>query len=178
MLTDFQQSSGLQSVSLRYFNAAGADPDSEIGELHNPEPHIIPRTLMAAAGHIDELQINGADYPTADGTAIRDYTHVMDLADSHILALRYLLDGGHNDVFNVGLGRGYSIKDILTCVSKVTRRDLQVVVGPRRVGDPATIIADSTKSRAILGFKPRYPELTEMIEHAWRWFSRNGFRTD
>jgi UDP-arabinose 4-epimerase len=178
MLADFQHSSGLESVSLRYFNAAGADPDNEIGEMHNPEPHIIPRALMAAAGHIDGIQINGTDYPTADGTPVRDYTHVMDLADSHILALQYLLDGGHSDVFNVGVGCGYSITDIVNCVRKVTQRSLRIVAGPRRAGDPAVVIADATKSRSILGFAPRFPELTQMVEHAWQWYSKNGVRRD
>jgi UDP-glucose-4-epimerase GalE len=176
MLSDFDAAHGLKSVSLRYFNAAGADPAGLIGEMHDPEPHIIPRTLMSAAGHIPNIQINGTDYPTRDGTAIRDYTHVADLADAHVLALRYLLDGGQTDAFNLGTGYGYSVRDIVDSAGRITGRTIPVVMGPRRAGDPAEVVADPAKARRILAFSPRYTELDQMMGHAWRWFETRGFR--
>jgi UDP-arabinose 4-epimerase len=126
MLRDFDPACGIKSVSLRYFNAAGADPDGMIGEVHNPEPHIIPRVLRAVAGRIPSIRVNGTDYPTRDGTAIRDYTHVSDLAQAHIQALRYLLDGGSTDAFNLGIGRGYSVNEIIAAAFRVTGRYITV----------------------------------------------------
>jgi UDP-arabinose 4-epimerase len=178
MLADFDVARSLKSVSLRYFNAAGADPDGLIGEMHDPEPHIIPRALMAAAGHTPNIQINGTDYPTRDGTAIRDYTHVADLADAHVLALRYLLDSGQTDAFNLGTGYGYSVRDIVDSAGRITGRTIPVILGPRRVGDPAEVVADPTKARRSLGFSPRYTEIDQMVGHAWHWFEGHGFRHD
>ena len=175
MLADFDDAYGLRSVSLRYFNAAGADPDGELGEVHSPEPHLLPRALMAAAGVIPALQVNGDDFSTVDGTAVRDYTHVCDLADAHVLALRHLLDGGTSDRFNLGLGQGHSVREVIQAVHRVTGREVPVVIGSRRQGDPAEVVADASKSERVLGFRPRYTGMEEMVAHAWRWFSEHGF---
>jgi UDP-arabinose 4-epimerase len=175
ILADFGRAHGLRSVSLRYFNACGADPDGEIGEIHDPEPHVIPRALMAAAGRIPCFEILGTDYPTRDGSAVRDYTHVTDLAQAHVTALRYLLDGGTSEVMNLGIGRGYSVREIIEAVGNVTGRNISVSFRPRREGDPAEVVADPSRSRRVLGFAPRHTELDEMVATAWRWFQRQGF---
>jgi UDP-glucose-4-epimerase GalE len=175
ILQDFDKVCELNSVSLRYFNAAGADPEGEIGEVHNPEPHIIPRVLMAAAGVIPFFEINGIDFPTIDGTAIRDYTHVMDLAQAHVDALRYLLRDGATDSFNLGTGRGYSVRDIVASAERVTGSRIITRVGTRRPGDPAEVISDPMRAYDVLRFEPRYPSLDQMISHAWRWFLSHGF---
>ncbi len=170
------QMAGLKSVSLRYFNAAGADPDGELGEMHDPEPHLIPRAIMAAVGVLPSFVLNGDDYPTDDGSAVRDYTHVSDIARAHLAALNYLLDGGRTEQFNIGLGRGYSVKQILDAVEGVTGRKINVLVGPRRAGDPAEVVAAADKARSALGFLPRHLEIDEMVTHAWQWFERHGFQ--
>jgi UDP-arabinose 4-epimerase len=178
MLADFDRAYGLRSVSLRYFNACGADPDGEVGELHDPEPHVIPRAMMAATGLIPRFEVLGADYPTPDGTAIRDYTHVADLAEAHVAALDYLLAGGATDAMNVGTGQGVSVREILDAVERVSGRQIPIELSRRRTGDPAQVIADPNKARLILGFEPRRVALDEMIETAWRWFQSNNPRTD
>lgn len=175
ILQDFHKACGLNSVSLRYFNAAGADPEGEIGEIHDPEPHIIPRVLMAAAGVTPLFEINGVDYPTIDGTAIRDYTHVMDLGQAHVNALRYLLQDGPTDSFNLGTGRGYSVRDIVASAERVTGSRITTRVGTRRPGDPAEVISDPLRAYEVLRFEPSYPSLDQMISHAWKWFSSHGF---
>jgi UDP-arabinose 4-epimerase len=175
MLRDFERSYGLRSVSLRYFNAAGADPEGELGEWHDPEPHVIPRALMAASGVIRRFNVLGQDYPTFDGTAVRDYTHVTDLAGAHVAALEYLLGGGASEAFNLGVGIGYSVLQIVQSVERVTGRPVPIATAPRRAGDPAEVIANPARAQHILGFQARHPELDEMIATAWRWFEKHGF---
>lgn len=175
MLADFDRAHGVRSVSLRYFNACGADPDGEVGEIHDPEPHIVPRALMAAAGVIPRFEVLGTDYATPDGTAVRDYTHVTDLAQAHVAALDYLLAGGATDAMNLGIGRGYSVREVLDAVERISGRSIPVTFGPRRAGDPAEVIADPGKARQILGFEPQYPALDMIIETACRWFQQHGF---
>jgi UDP-arabinose 4-epimerase len=176
MLADFDRAHGLRSVSLRYFNACGADPEGEVGEWHDPEPHIIPRALMTAAGLIPHFEVLGTDYPTRDGTAVRDYTHVSDLAQAHVAALQHLQAGGCSDAMNLGIGMGYSVREVLETVARVTGQTVETVVGPRRDGDPAEVVADAAKAKRTLRFEPKLPELDHMVETAWRWHSRRGFR--
>jgi UDP-glucose-4-epimerase GalE len=176
MLADFGRAFGTRSVCLRYFNAAGADPEGEVGEWHDPEPHVIPRALMAAAGAIAGFDVLGDDYATPDGTAVRDYTHVSDLAAAHVAALERLLSGGASDSFNLGLGRGCSVLEILRAAERVTGRAIRSATRPRRAGDPATVVADPSRARAELGFEAEHPDLDEMVLTAWRWFQANGFR--
>ncbi len=176
MLADFDRAHGLRSVSLRYFNACGADPEGEVGEWHDPEPHIIPRALMTAAGLIPHFEVLGTDYPTRDGTAVRDYTHVSDLAQAHVAALQHLQAGGCSDAMNLGIGMGYSVREVLETVARVTGQTVETVVGPRRDGDPAEVVADAAKAKRTLRFEPKLPELDNMVETAWRWHSKRGFR--
>jgi UDP-glucose-4-epimerase GalE len=160
----------LASVCLRYFNAAGADPDGELGEVHDPETHLIPRTIRAVLGS-QAVDVYGTDYKTRDGSAIRDYTHVMDLAKAHVLALRYLLDGGESDAFNLGTGHGHSVYEVIETVHRVSRREVQVNFCPRRRGDPPTLVADACKAQSTLGWKPSLPDLLDIVRTAWEWHS-------
>jgi UDP-glucose 4-epimerase len=178
VLRDLDAAHGLRSISLRYFNACGADPDGEIGEMHNPEPHIIPRAIMAAVGEQEHFTVNGVDFATPDGTAVRDYTHVADLADAHVSALRRLLSGGGTEAFNLGIGHGYSVMEVLQSVERVTGRPIDQRTAPRREGDPDSVVADASLARAVLGFNPRFVELDAMVRTAWAWFRANGFRRD
>jgi len=175
MLRDFDHSYGLRSMSLRYFNAAGADPEGELGELHDPEPHVIPRALMAATGVIPAFDVFGQDYPTFDGTAVRDYTHVTDLAAAHVAALDYLLAGGKSQVLNLGVGSGYSVLQIVKSVERVTGRPVPIRTVARRAGDPAEVVANPALARNVLGFQANRPDLDDMIATAWRWFHAHGF---
>lgn len=174
MLAKAGASWGLESVALRYFNAAGADPDGETGELHDPEPHLIPRALMAAAGALPRLDILGADYPTEDGTAVRDYIHVSDLAEGHVRALKRLLGGAGSDAFNLGNGRGASVREIVGAVERVTGRSVPTADAPRRPGDPPVLVADTTRAADALGFAPRFADLETIVESAWRWYRSNA----
>ena len=160
---------GLSSMCLRYFNAAGCDPDGEIGESHDPETHLIPLVIQAASGVRDAIQVFGTDYPTLDGTAVRDYTHVADLADAHVLALRYLLNGGESQSLNLGLGRGHSVLEVIEAVEDVAGRRVPARLGARRLGDPAVLVADPSKAGKILGWRPRFTDLTKMVSTAWDW---------
>ena len=169
MLADFDSAYGLKSVCLRYFNAAGADPLGRLGERHEPETHLIPLVLQAAAGRRSALTINGNDYPTPDGTCIRDYIHVTDLCEAHWLALRYLQDGKQSAQFNLGNGQGFSIREVVETVERVTSSKVPLVYGPRRAGDPPVLVADSTKARAVLGWQSKYDSLENIVRHAWRW---------
>ena len=169
MLHDFEISHGLQSVIFRYFNVAGADPEGEVGEFHQPETHLIPLMLDAIAGKRGALTVFGTDYETPDGTCIRDYIHVNDLADAHVLGLRKLLAEGGNHVFNLGTGRGYSVQQVIDTARAVTGLDLVAQVAPRRPGDPPVLVAAAEKARRELGWQPRYPELHTILSHAWRW---------
>jgi UDP-glucose 4-epimerase len=157
---------------LRYFNAAGADPDGEIGEEHEPETHLIPRVLRAALGRGNPVEIYGTDYPTPDGTAIRDYIHVSDLATAHVLALNLLLEGHGGGVFNLGTGKGFSVREILTAISKEAGRAVPHTVKPRRAGDPTYLVADASAARKVLGFVPAHSDLATIIRTAWAWHNK------
>jgi UDP-glucose 4-epimerase len=168
MLRWFDQIHGLTSVALRYFNAAGGDPEGRLGEEHEPETHLIPLLLRAAATG-KPITIFGDDYETPDGTCIRDYIHVDDLAQAHILALEHLLGGGPSRQFNVGTGSGHSVMEVIRAVEEVTGRKVPYVVGPRREGDPPALVAGSGRLREELGWAPRYSDLRAIVEHAWRF---------
>jgi UDP-arabinose 4-epimerase len=169
MITDYAKAYGMHALSLRYFNACGADPAGEIGENHDPEPHLVPRALMAATGLISGLDILGTDYDTLDGTAVRDYIHVTDLADAHVRALKYLLDGGARRAFNLGTGRGLSVRDIVRAVERNTGWRVPVRMMPRRPGDPAVLIADAGTAGAELDWHPEYSHIDTIVATAWRW---------
>jgi len=158
----------LTSVSLRYFNAAGADPAGHLGEEHSPETHLIPLTLRAVLSG-NPVTVFGSDYDTPDGTCIRDYIHVDDLAQAHILALEYLLNGGATDQFNVGTGRGHTVMEVIRAVEEITGRRVPFIMGPRREGDSVALVAASEKLRARLGWEPRYTDIRTIVEHAWNF---------
>lgn len=160
---------GLKSISLRYFNAAGAHPDVEIGEDHDPESHLIPIILQVALQQRETIRIFGDDYPTKDGTCIRDYIHVMDLANAHWLALEHLRKNETSDEFNLGNGKGYSVKEVIETAQYVTGLPIPKVISPRRAGDPAVLIASSEKAQTVLGWKPKYNSLETIVESAWKW---------
>jgi UDP-arabinose 4-epimerase len=173
LLRDFDHAHALRSVSLRYFNAAGADPDGETGEDHDPETHLIPLVLDAAAGLRPHITVYGTDYPTGDGTCIRDYIHVTDLARAHLLALQYLGNGGSTSVYNLGNGKGFSVTEVINAARRVTGREIPVVIGARRPGDPPALVGDASLIRAQLGWEPRLGSLEDMVGTAWRWHRRN-----
>lgn len=162
---------GLKFVSLRYFNAAGAAPDGAIGEDHDPETHLIPLIIMAAMGKRDSVTVFGGDYPTPDGTCVRDYIHIVDLAKAHVLALEWLANGNASRIFNLGNGHGYSVRQVIDSVRRVAGREFTVKNGPRRPGDPATLVASSDLIRETLGWIPDFPELDDIVCHAWKWHS-------
>jgi UDP-arabinose 4-epimerase len=166
---DFETACGLRSVALRYFNACGADTDCEIGERHDPEPHLIPRILMAADGQIGALDVFGDDYPTPDGTCIRDYIHVDDLADAHIRAARYLIDGGASDAFNLGTGRGASVLEVIAAAETASKKSVPRTISARRAGDPAMLVADPSKARRVLGWQAGNSDLESIASSAWAW---------
>ena len=172
---DYEKAYGLRFAVLRYFNAAGADPEGEIGESHNPETHLIPLVLDAAAGKRPDIKIFGTDYDTPDGSCIRDYIHVSDLADAHLLALRYLNQGGNSDFFNLGNERGTSVREVIQSVKKITGKSFTVTQAGRRPGDPAVLVGSSEKARRVLGWKPRYPEIDDIVRHAWNWHQNAGY---
>ena len=169
MMSWVSKAHGLRYVALRYFNACGAHPSGKIGEAHDPETHLIPIILQVPNGQRDKLTIFGDDYPTPDGTCIRDYIHVTDLAQAHILALDYLLNGGENNVFNLGNGKGFSNKEVVDVARAVTGHPIPAVPGPRRAGDPAQLVASSEKAKSVLGWKPKYDDLNTIISTAWAW---------
>lgn len=169
ILADFDVAYGLKSVVFRYFNAAGADPTGLLGEDHNPETHLIPLVLMTAFGKRESVSIFGTDYPTPDGTCIRDYIHVTDLADAHELGLEYLLQGGDTAFFNLGNGSGFSVKQVIDTAQIVTGRNILVVESDRRPGDPPILVGSSDKAKKILGWSPQYPEIKDILTHAWQW---------
>ncbi|MBM3321787.1 MAG: UDP-glucose 4-epimerase GalE [Candidatus Eisenbacteria bacterium] len=169
LLRSLEESHGLRSIALRYFNAAGADPDGELGEDHDPETHLIPLVLQVPLGLRKQALIYGDDYDTPDGTCIRDYIHTVDLARAHILSLRHLADGGASDAFNVGIGRGYSVREVVECARRVTGHAIPEIVEERRPGDPARLVAASDKIRRVLSWEPRLPELEDMVRTAWEW---------
>ena len=168
---------GLRYVALRYFNACGAHPSGAIGEAHDPETHLIPIILQVPNGQREKLTIYGEDYPTPDGTCIRDYIHVTDLAQAHILALDYLMAGGENNVFNLGNGVGFSNKEVVDVARAVTGHPIPAEIGPRRPGDPARLVASSEKAKTVLGWDPQYADLNTIISTAWQWHKNhpNGY---
>lgn len=168
MIEDSATAHGLRAVVFRYFNAAGADPAGELGEAHDPEPHLIPRALAVAAGDLDMLEVHGTDYPTTDGTCIRDYVHVSDLAEAHVLGVEHLMKGGTPAVLNLGTGRGVSVRAVIAAAEAVTGRPIAVRYGPRRPGDPAELVADPSRAQAVLGWAPLYPDIATQIAHAWQ----------
>ncbi len=169
VLKDCSMSEGLKYIALRYFNVAGADPEGELGETKKDATHLITMCVRTAAGKRDKLSIFGTDYPTSDGTCVRDYIHVMDLADAHILALEHLLSGGESNVFNCGYGKGYSVQEVVTEAKNATGVDFAVEYTERRAGDPPELVADSTKIKHTLGWKPKYDDLGFIIKTAWEW---------
>lgn len=169
MLHDYSSIYGSTYVALRYFNAAGADESGEIGEDHSPETHLIPLVLETALGKRSHITVFGTDYDTIDGTCIRDYIHVTDLASAHVLAMNYLVGGGESRVFNLGSGNGFSVKDIIDTAKNVTGINIPVEYGERRNGDPSTLIASSDCIKDILGWNPKHSELSQIISDAWRW---------
>jgi len=172
VLKDYSQAYGLKYASLRYFNAAGADPEGELGEDHQPETHLIPLILDAALGIKEDIKIFGTDYPTPDGTCIRDYIHVTDLAYAHLKALQYLKNGGKSDVFNLGNGNGFSVQEVIETARIITKRNIKSVEADRRAGDPPVLVGSSKKAQEILGWHPKYAELDEIVRTAWQWHEK------
>jgi UDP-glucose 4-epimerase len=169
MLGDFDQAYGLKSVIFRYFNASGAEPTGLLGEDHDPETHLIPLALLTTLKKREFLSIFGTDYDTPDGTAVRDYIHICDLADAHILGLEYLLQGGESNLFNLGNGNGFSVREVIETTKKVTGLPLPVKEGDRRAGDAPILVGSSEKAQKILGWQPQYADLEKIISHAWQW---------
>ncbi len=169
ILADYNQAYGLRFGCLRYFNAAGAQDDGSIGECHEPETHLIPLILQAAAGRRAKITVFGDDYNTKDGTCVRDYIHVMDLADAHLLALRKLQAGLNHAHFNLGTGTGYTVMEVIETTRKVTRKPIEVEISARRAGDPESLIADGSAARKELGWNPKISDLETIIKHAWGW---------
>lgn len=167
----------MKYVALRYFNVAGAEDDGSIGEDHNPETHLIPIVLQTALGKRDHITIFGEDYDTEDGTCVRDYVHVVDLVEAHILAMKYLTHGGESNTFNLGSSQGFSVKEIVETARKVTNKDIKAIIGERRAGDPSKLIASSDKARKILGWNPSRTNIENIIKDAWLWHDthKNGY---
>ena len=175
MLRNFQASHGLSHVIFRYFNVAGADPEGELGEQHRPETHLIPLMLDAIEGRRPALTLYGTDYPTPDGTCVRDYVHVWDLVQAHVLGLDWLLEGKGCRVFNLGSGRGFSVREVVAASSAVTNRPVPMVEGPRRPGDAAALVSGSSRAQSELGWAPRHDRLEDMIRHAHAWAAKPGY---
>ncbi len=172
ILSDFDVAYGLKSVRFRYFNAAGAHPGGLLGEDHQPETHLIPLVLLTALGKRNSISIFGTDYPTPDGTCIRDYIHVSDLADAHVLGLQYLLEGGESEVFNLGNGNGFSVREVIAAAAEVTGMSIPVAECDRRPGDPPSLIGSAQKARKILNWQPQYPSIQDIVTHAWQWHQK------
>jgi UDP-arabinose 4-epimerase len=177
MLADFAAAHGIRYSCLRYFNAAGADSDGEIGELHDPETHLIPLVLQAALGQRPKVAIYGNDYPTPDGTCIRDFVHVSDLADAHVAALSYLTKGGNSVALNLGSGRGHSVREVIDVAKIIIGLDVPEVLAPRRPGDPPVLVADTARASQVLGWRAARSDLERVIADAWAWHQRTGHRT-
>ena len=172
MLKDFDRAHQMKSVVFRYFNAAGADPEGRLGEDHMPETHLIPLVLLTALGRRESISIFGTDYPTPDGTCIRDYIHVSDLASAHVLGLEYLLKGGDSNIFNLGNGQGFSVKEVIDTAKQVTGLPITVIESDRRPGDPPVLVGSAEKAAKILGWHPQHGKLSEILQHAWQWHQR------
>ncbi|MGN7311612.1 UDP-glucose 4-epimerase GalE [Alkalicoccobacillus gibsonii] len=177
MLKWSDQAYGLKSICLRYFNAAGADPEGRIGEDHDPESHLIPIVLQTALGQREQVQVFGDDYDTEDGSCIRDYIHVMDLADAHFLAVKKLMNDRTSSIYNLGIGQGFSVKQVIDVCREVTQREIPAAVAPRRAGDPAVLIASPEKAKSELSWEPKFTKLHDIVKHAWSWHSAhpNGY---
>ncbi|MGD1904207.1 MAG: UDP-glucose 4-epimerase GalE [Geitlerinemataceae cyanobacterium] len=169
ILADFDIAYGLKSSIFRYFNASGAHPNAQLGEDHSPETHLIPLVLQAAMGRRDNIAIFGTDYDTPDGTCIRDYIHVCDLASAHVLGLEYLINGGETEAFNLGNGNGFSVREAIEVAKRVTNCEIAVVEKERRPGDATVLLGSAEKAKKLLGWNPKYPELSDIIAHAWQW---------
>jgi UDP-glucose 4-epimerase len=172
VLQKYREFYGFEFVALRYFNAAGADASGKMGQDYQPDTHLIPRLLKTALGKYESLQVFGTDYETKDGTCVRDYIHVTDLVNAHLLALEYLLKGGKSDCFNLANGNGFTVREVIAAAEKITGKKIKVVESARRAGDPPMLIADSSKAKKILGWNPRF-SLDEIISSAWKWHSVN-----
>lgn len=172
VLSDFDKAYNFKSVCFRYFNAAGADPEGRLGEDHSPETHLIPLVLQTALGLRDSIAIFGTDYPTPDGTCIRDYIHVTDLAQAHVLGLSYLLNGGSTTVFNLGNGNGFSVREVIDMARQVTGHEIPAIEHPRRPGDPPALVGSGDRARQVLGWNPQYADLHTLISHAWSWHQK------
>lgn len=172
LLADYDKAYGIKSVCLRYFNAAGADPDGQLGERHDPETHLIPLVLQAASGKRANISVFGTDYDTPDGSCIRDYIHIQDLCSAHWLALQSLLNGADSQAYNLGNGNGFSVQQVIETAEQVTGREIPVVYGPRREGDPARLVADARQAQEKLGWQPQFFDLATIIQHAWNWEQR------
>lgn len=173
LLADYDKAYGIKSVSLRYFNAAGADPQGELGERHDPETHLIPLVLQAASGKRPHISVFGRDYDTPDGTCIRDYIHIQDLCKAHWLGLQSLISGSESQTYNLGNGNGFSVQQVIDTAERVTGRKIPLVNAPRREGDPARLVADSRLAGEKLNWQPEYSDLPTIIEHAWKWELKN-----
>lgn len=176
-MSDFDAAYGFRTVSLRYFNAAGADPDGDIGEAHQPETHLIPLAIHAANDSEYRLSIFGTDYDTPDGTAVRDYVHVTDLADAHLRALKYLTAGGDSTSLNLGTERGHSVRDVVTEVSAATGREVKITEMKRRPGDPPNLVSDSSQARLLLGWRSPLSDLNQIVRTAAAWHSKAPIAT-
>ncbi len=172
VLADFDHAYDFKSVCFRYFNAAGADPEGRLGEDHSPETHLIPLVLQTALGLRDSIAIFGTDYPTADGTCIRDYIHVTDLAQAHVLGLSYLLKGGDTTVFNLGNGSGFSVREVIEMARQVTGHEITAIEHDRRPGDPPALVGSGDRARSVLGWNPQYADLHTLLSHAWNWHQK------
>lgn len=172
ILADFAAAYDLKFVCFRYFNASGADPQGLLGEDHDPETHLIPLLLQTALGMRESVSIFGTDYPTPDGTCLRDYIHVTDLAIAHILGLEHLLQGGESQVFNLGNGNGFSVREVIESTRKITQKEISVVESDRRPGDPPILVGSSEKARKLLGWSPQYADIDKIVSHAWQWHQK------
>jgi UDP-glucose 4-epimerase len=177
ILRDFGASDGLNTVIFRYFNVAGADPEAEVGEFHQPETHLVPLMLQAIKGERDALTVFGTDYDTPDGTCIRDYVHVCDLVDAHVLGLRWLEEGKESRVFNLGTGTGFSVMDVIDQSRAVTNTEVPYTTGPRRAGDCTKLVSGSTRAAAELGWEPKRSTMAQMIADAWKWHQTGSYRS-
>ena len=175
ILADYHEAYGLNYCCLRYFNAAGADPEGEIGESHNPETHLIPLILAAAAGERKLIKVFGSNYPTRDGSCIRDYIHVTDLADAHLRAMNYLKKGGESTCMNLGNSVGNSVLEVIEAAKDITGRTIAVVMDERRLGDPPMLVGSSEKAKNLLGWKPKYGDIRVILEHAWNWYCNKKY---
>ncbi|MCV6638423.1 UDP-glucose 4-epimerase GalE [Candidatus Albibeggiatoa sp. nov. NOAA] len=176
ILRDYEAAYDLRSICLRYFNAAGADPEGQLGERHVPETHLIPLVLQAASQRREHITIFGQDYDTPDGTCIRDYIHINDLCQAHWLALQQLWDGSRSTAFNLGNGEGFSVREVIDVAKKVTGKDIPIIEGQRRDGDPARLVADASLAKNTLNWKPQFADLETIITHAWTWEQQHGIK--